>query len=1150
MADRQDSNAAAPTPPPDWLANEWSELCDVLGTSDPEEVLPRVRTLKKNMDRIDEEAARPQESFVTISEVEEVFRELNERLRKLRERNAQLVEQLEEQGKEGVETAFKELHRETEELLEALGVTSVEEGMKRVDSMNRQLENLYREKEILVEAGYTQTAEALEEINTLREKLQNDESRPDTSVFHAATAIRNMMGVSTIGEAEDLVHAIRHLHNRLGELAGSDEDAIGHAGDSEDDLSSLVVEMDERLSAVERIQAETSTSDGASIPEEVTEVLGVQTLDDAKRLAEMVTSLGDRVQAYHAERERINEETGVRTADGVLEMIASMEEQLVDLYEHQQDGLAPEIGDILGVRTESEARELESTVRAMGERLEQYRSERARVGTELSVEDVDGVLEMIHSMEEQLVDLYAYVGESLDPEVGKVLGIQSEQEARDLRDTIESIGDTLAGLDASREESSPPADTPASSTVFDGIQVVEKEVRELRGRLEARGAAQTGTKEKSQQGSTGIGRVLGVTSVEEAEELAYLVQDMTDQLERLTEEQEKLDRAGLTAEQAIAMIDTMEEQLVDLYQDRAEGRVDGEIIEQAGFTASGNGAADPAARAESEVLEILGVGTPDEAHELADLVHSMSNQLDRLTEDQEKLVEAGLTVDSALKMIDSMEEQLVELYEDREATRQAADEYDTVQSILGVTTPDQARTLADAVRSLHEEITEMRSEQSGTIEETDTLPTEDVLALIRRTEEELDALYREREQNQSAAKQLDAIEDALGVRSGEEAREIAEMARAMNAEIADLEQEREALSNVGLRSVDDAISMIDSMQDQLEELYQERESTTRRATALEEGQDTFQQLEALYAEQEKLERELGLSSADDVIEMVEGLATQLDDLYRDRESVEDLSEDVQAFVDEHAAEEDASVMLASMEQQLRDLYQEKERLIDLGYGSADEAANRIETLEQKRAELARASAECRKRFDRLERELGVSGVEAILSLVRDASGSGNAASAHPTSRPSATEAGESTRPAGGDHPGFLIDAAPEFVPASVLSRLEELSSDQLDDLDIGVIRLSDRGAVQFVNEAGLELPGLSGRNDKTTILGKNFFYELAPSTNNNLFFGRFKEGLNQGAMDARFPYTFISPGQGPKVLMVHLHSKPDSDAQWLLFSAM
>ncbi|HHP7237087.1 hypothetical protein [Longibacter sp.] len=1148
MADRQDSNAAAPTPPSDWLANEWSELCDVLGTSDPEEVLPRVRTLKKNMDRIDEEAARPQESFVTISEVEEVFRELNERLRKLRERNAQLVEQLEEEGEEGVETAFKELHRETEELLEALGVASVEEGMKRVDSMNRQLENLYREKEILVEAGYTQTSEALEEIDTLREKLQSDESKPDTSVFHAATTIRNMIGVSTIGEAEDLVHAIRQLHARLGDLAGSDHDPSDH-DDSADDLSALVDEMDERLSTVERERNEDATSNGASIPDEVTEVLGVQTLDDAKRLAEMVTSLGDRVQAYHAERERINEETGVRTADGVLEMIASMEEQLVDLYEHQQDSLAPEVGDILGVRTESEARELVSTVRVMGERLEQYRSEPARVGTELSVEDVDGVLEMIHSMEEQLVDLYAYVGKSLDPEVGNVLGIQSHQEARDLRETVASIGNTLAGLGVSGEDASPPAETPHDSTVLDGIRVVEEEVRALRGRLVAPEAAEAETTDASEPEATGIGRVLGVTSVDEAEELAFLVQDMTDQLERLTEEQEKLDRAGLTAEQAIAMIDTMEEQLVDLYQDRAEGRADGEIIEQAGFTASRHGAADPAAEAESEVLEILGVGTPDEAHELADLVHSMSNQLDRLTEDQEKLVEAGLTVETALQMIDSMEEQLVELYEDREATRQAADEYGTVQSVLGVTTPEEARELADAVRSLHEEIREMQAEQAGMLEETGTSSTEDVLALIRSMEEQLADLYREREQSTSAAQQLDAIEDALGVRSGEEAREIARMAREMNDEIAELEQEREALNDVGLRSVDDAISMIASMQDQLEELYQERESTTRRASALDEGQDTFQQLEALYAEQEKLERELGLSSADDVIEMVEGLATQLDDLYRDRESVEDLSEDVQAFVDEHAAEEDASVMLASMEQQLRDLYKEKERLIDLGYGSADEAAKRIETLEQKRSELARASAECRERFDRLERELGVSGVEGILSLVRDASGAGSARSADP-SLPSSSEATPSPGASDGDHPGYFIDAAPAFVPASTLSRLEEMSSDQLDDLDIGVIRLSDRGVVQFVNETGLELPGLRRRKNKTTILGKNFFYELAPSTNNNLFFGRFKEGLNQGAMDARFPYTFISPGQGPKVLMVHLHSKPDSDAQWLLFSAM
>jgi len=136
------------------------------------------------------------------------------------------------------------------------------------------------------------------------------------------------------------------------------------------------------------------------------------------------------------------------------------------------------------------------------------------------------------------------------------------------------------------------------------------------------------------------------------------------------------------------------------------------------------------------------------------------------------------------------------------------------------------------------------------------------------------------------------------------------------------------------------------------------------------------------------------------------------------------------------------------------------------------------------------------------------------------------------------------------HPGFFIDAAPTFVPDDVLSRLEELNSQEMDDLPFGVVRLDNTGTVEFVNEAGLSLPGLKKHDNKTTVVGKNFFFDLAPSTNNNLFFGRFKQGLNQGSIDARFPYTFISPGQGPTVLIVHLHSKPKSDAQWLLFRSM
>jgi photoactive yellow protein len=1249
MADRQDSNAAAPTPPTDWLANEWSELCDVLGTSDPEEVLPRVRTLKKNLDRIDDVSERPPESFVTISEVEEVFREMHDRLQKLRARNAQLVERLQGQDEDGVETAFKELHKETETLLEALGVTSVDEGVRRVQSMNRQLENLYHEKETLVEAGFTSAAEALKEIDVLQEKLQDRDSTPDTSVIHAASAMRNVLGVSSIGEAEDLVHSVREMNRQLNELSKRTEAVAEITGvEDPDDLAAMLDSMEQQLAELYRErEALADDAEDTTIPDEVSAVLGVQSIDEARRLAEMVTSLGDRVQAYHAERQRITEETGVRSAEGVLEMIASMEEQLVDLYDHQQDSLPAEIGDILGVTTEEQARELESSVRSVGERLQQYRSERQRIGSqlavqdadgvlnmvssmeeqlvdlydhmhksldpeaaeilgvhtneeakqletlvrsmgehvqryrsqwqrvgdELAVQDADGVLDMVSSMEEQLVDLYDYTQKSLDPEIGEILGIQNPDQARELESTVRSMGQRLQEYRSERERIGSEMGVRDADGVLDMVYSMEKQLVDLyQTQDEPQNApheAASGDGGMNDETPTEIGRVLGVESVDEAEELANLVQDMTTQLERLTEEQEKLDNAGLTAEQAIAMIDTMEEQLVDLYQDRAEGRVETDILDDPSLSGSGDGSVSAVEQeTESEVLDILGVATPEEARELADLVHFMSDQLERLTGDQEKLVEAGLTVDSALKMIDSMEEQLVDLYEDREADRQTVDEYKTVQSVLGVNTPREARELAGAVKNLHNEMSELQNERSEMLEETGMSSPKDVLAMIRSTEEQLVDLYQARETGGDATEQLDAIEETLGIRTGKGAREIAEMARGMNQEIAELEEERKVLGEVGLHSVSDAAAMIVSMQRQLEELYQERETTSQRASALEEGQDTFQQLEALYAEREKLERELGLASADDIIEMVEGLATQLDDLYRDRETVEDMGEDVQAFVQEHASEDDGQLMLASMERQLRDLYSEKERLMEMGYGSADEAARRIESLEQKRSELAQASAECSKRFERLERELGVNGVDGVVNLVRDLksnASSGAQGTARSQSKQRSTPASSASTTQGSPdpsgtqtgmrkqsdtHPGFFIDAAPAFVPEGVLSKLETLNTDALDDLDFGVVRLSENGVVQFVNEAGLDLPGLKKRDNKTTILGKNFFFEIAPSTNNNLFFGRFKQGINQGAMDARFPYTFISPGRGPKVLVVHLHSKPASDAHWLLFRAM
>jgi len=1008
MADRRDSDTS---PSPEWMSQQWDTLCDILGTDDPEDVVPRVRTLKENMARIDEESNRPQESFVTISEVEEVFREMHDRLQKLRERNAKLVEQLEGQDDEGVETAFKELHHQTESILEELDVSSVEDGLSRVQSMNRQLENLYHEKEVLVEAGFTDAQSALDEIQALEQQLEEASSGPDTSVFHAATAIRDVIGVSTIGEAEALVRTARSMTRQLQERAEQMETRSPMSGvDDQADLADLIASIEKHLTVLHAEWAARETEARDAIPEEVGTLLGVSSVEDAERLVEMARSLQEITQSATSvagvasqtpsvtpskiASRSAGDGASVQDAETAMEILAGLRSPLVDVSRYVQDALPAEIGDILGVENANEARQLERLVRSMSNRLGEYKEEWQWLTQQAGVNNPDGVLEMIASMESQLVDVY----ERLDQQ-------------------------TQVDASAAEEKSTAPSET------------------------------------------------------------------------------------------------------------------------------------------EREVLDILGVDTPEGARELAELVRSMSDQLERLTKEKEKLVNQGLTVESALGMIDSMEEQLVDLYEDRESNRQVISEYETTRSVLGVETPEEARELADLVKSLHDRMAQLRSERSEMLEATGVASSEDVTEMIRSMEDQLIDLYEEREDGESARATLDEIEQHLGIRSAEGAREIADLARSMKEEISDYEAEQRRLEQLGLSNTRDAVVMVESMQEQLDELYQERESMNERAAAFDEGQDTFQQLEALYAERERLERELGLAEADDIIEMVEGLATQLDDLYQDREASSGVDaggadSEIQTLLDEHAEEDDGALMLSSMEQQLQDLYGEKKQLLDLGFGSTQEAADRIRSLEEERSRLSQASTECRQRFERLERELGVSGVSGILDLVSDLKNgsasvgvatSGNA----PSSRSAASSGG--TRPSSKpqDAPsGLKIHAAPAFVSKDTLQNLEQLDSQALDALEFGVVRLSERGDVQFVNEVGLTLPGLKEHDNKTTILGKNFFYDLAPSTNNNLFFGRFKQGLEEGAMDARFPYTFISPGQGPTVLVVHLHSKPNTNAHWLLFRKM
>jgi photoactive yellow protein len=96
------------------------------------------------------------------------------------------------------------------------------------------------------------------------------------------------------------------------------------------------------------------------------------------------------------------------------------------------------------------------------------------------------------------------------------------------------------------------------------------------------------------------------------------------------------------------------------------------------------------------------------------------------------------------------------------------------------------------------------------------------------------------------------------------------------------------------------------------------------------------------------------------------------------------------------------------------------------------------------------------------------------------------------------------------------DTGLAFDDDNLGTKLPDADADTLNSVDFGVIRVDDDGTVEFFNRYESELSGV----DPDDAVGKNFFNELAPCSNNRLFRGRFKNGVRSGEMDERFTYTY------------------------------
>jgi len=115
-----------------------------------------------------------------------------------------------------------------------------------------------------------------------------------------------------------------------------------------------------------------------------------------------------------------------------------------------------------------------------------------------------------------------------------------------------------------------------------------------------------------------------------------------------------------------------------------------------------------------------------------------------------------------------------------------------------------------------------------------------------------------------------------------------------------------------------------------------------------------------------------------------------------------------------------------------------------------------------------------------------------------------------------------------------------FVNDTILANLPNMSRTEADAAPIGIVQVDDQGAIKLYNKWESEMADVP----VTSAEGRNFFTQVAPCTNNRLFFGKFKDGVAQGALDTEFNYTF-SYKMKPTNVQIRLYRHPSSRTNWV-----
>jgi photoactive yellow protein len=123
-----------------------------------------------------------------------------------------------------------------------------------------------------------------------------------------------------------------------------------------------------------------------------------------------------------------------------------------------------------------------------------------------------------------------------------------------------------------------------------------------------------------------------------------------------------------------------------------------------------------------------------------------------------------------------------------------------------------------------------------------------------------------------------------------------------------------------------------------------------------------------------------------------------------------------------------------------------------------------------------------------------------------------------------------------------LEGPATFDAPDILVWLEAADDRALDGAPFGIVAMDPSGAVVAYNAYESQVSGLSAAR----VVGRNFFSEVGPCTNNFMVAQRFED---EGMLDEVLPYVFTLKMK-PRRVNLRLLKSPDARRQYLLVATI